>query len=178
MVERKAVSKRVRFEVFKRDSFTCQYCGGTPPKVLLHLDHIVAVANGGTNEESNLITSCADCNLGKSSVPLSSIPQSVEDRAITLAEREEQLLGYQELMKAKKERIESEALKILDVIDPSESLSDADWYSAQRFVEQLGYHDVMRAAEIAYARGPDNKKARFKYFCGICHNWLRDGVSG
>jgi 5-methylcytosine-specific restriction endonuclease McrA len=104
MVERKAVSKRTRFEVFKRDSFTCQYCGGTPPKVLLHIDHIVAVANGGKNDESNLITSCADCNLGKSSVPLSIVPQSVEDRATLLAEREEQLLGYQELMKNKKKK--------------------------------------------------------------------------
>ncbi len=178
MVERKAVSKRVRFEVFKRDSFKCQYCGGTPPKVLLHIDHVLAVANGGKNDESNLITSCADCNLGKSSVLLSAVPQAVEDRAILLAEREDQLLGYQKLMKSRKDRIESEALKILDVVDPSESLSDADWYSVQRFIEQLGYHDVMRAAEIAYSRGPDSPKSRFKYFCGICHNWIREGVTG
>jgi hypothetical protein len=29
---RKPLSKRTRFEVFKRDSFTCQYCGRRPPE--------------------------------------------------------------------------------------------------------------------------------------------------
>ena len=27
MIKRKAISKRLRFEIFKRDSFTCRYCG-------------------------------------------------------------------------------------------------------------------------------------------------------
>lgn len=27
MAKRKSLSKKIRFEVFKRDSFTCQYCG-------------------------------------------------------------------------------------------------------------------------------------------------------
>lgn len=44
---RKAISKKTRFEVFKRDRFTCQYCGATPPGVLLHIDHIHPVAEGG-----------------------------------------------------------------------------------------------------------------------------------
>lgn len=34
-VKRKPLSKRIRFEVFKRDSFTCQFCGRTPPEVIL-----------------------------------------------------------------------------------------------------------------------------------------------
>ena len=37
--KRKSISKKARFEVFKRDSFTCQYCGRTAPDVVLHLDH-------------------------------------------------------------------------------------------------------------------------------------------
>lgn len=32
-MKRKAISKRVRFEVFKRDSFKCQYCGKCAPDV-------------------------------------------------------------------------------------------------------------------------------------------------
>lgn len=35
METRKAISKRTRFEVFKRDNFTCQYCGKSAPNVLL-----------------------------------------------------------------------------------------------------------------------------------------------
>ena len=40
---RKAISKKLRFEVFKRDSFTCQYCGKSAPDVILHVDHILPV---------------------------------------------------------------------------------------------------------------------------------------
>lgn len=37
MTKRKSISKKVRFEVFKRDGFSCQYCGATPPGALLHV---------------------------------------------------------------------------------------------------------------------------------------------
>lgn len=62
---RKGLSKKIRFEVFKRDQFTCQYCGKKAPDVILHVDHIQPVSKGGTNDLLNLITSCQDCNLGK-----------------------------------------------------------------------------------------------------------------
>lgn len=64
--ERKPISTRTRFEVLKRDNFTCQYCGRKSPEVTLHIDHINPVANGGDNNILNLVTSCQDCNLGKS----------------------------------------------------------------------------------------------------------------
>jgi len=66
-----AVSKRTRFEVFKRDSFTCQYCGRAAPDVILNADHIDPRAHGGADEILNLITSCWDCNSGKSDKKLS-----------------------------------------------------------------------------------------------------------
>ncbi len=59
------VSKKQRFEVFKRDGFTCQYCGQRPPDIVLEVDHIDPRANGGSDIEINLITSCFDCNRGK-----------------------------------------------------------------------------------------------------------------
>ncbi len=60
-----AVSTRTRFEIFKRDRFTCSYCGRTPPNVLLEVDHIIPRAAGGTDDIENLTTSCWDCNRGK-----------------------------------------------------------------------------------------------------------------
>lgn len=63
--QRKGIPKRLRYLVFKRDDFRCRYCGATPPGVVLHLDHIVPVSKGGPDTFENLITSCADCNLGK-----------------------------------------------------------------------------------------------------------------
>ncbi len=65
MGERKGLSKKTRFEVFKRDHFKCQYCGKNAPDVILEVDHIKPVSKGGTNGILNLITSCFDCNRGK-----------------------------------------------------------------------------------------------------------------
>jgi 5-methylcytosine-specific restriction endonuclease McrA len=61
-----SLSKKTRFEIFKRDGFTCQYCGQRPPDVVLEVDHIEPKSKGGSDEEINLITSCYDCNRGKS----------------------------------------------------------------------------------------------------------------
>lgn len=66
-------SKRLRFEVFKRDEFTCQYCGRRPPEVVLELDHIHPRAAGGKDDEINLVTACVDCNRGKSDKKLGDI---------------------------------------------------------------------------------------------------------
>ena len=60
--------KRLRFQVLQRDKFTCQYCGRKAPDVVLHVDHVLARSNGGSNTLTNLITACADCNLGKSNL--------------------------------------------------------------------------------------------------------------
>lgn len=68
---RKPITKSIRFEVFKRDKFTCQYCGKKAPDVVLHVDHIDPVSKGGNNDIVNLVTSCFDCNLGKGSKKLS-----------------------------------------------------------------------------------------------------------
>lgn len=65
MTARKPISKKVRFEVFKRDQFKCQYCGCSAPDVVLQVDHINPVSNGGDNDLLNLITSCEPCNNGK-----------------------------------------------------------------------------------------------------------------
>ena len=58
------IGPKIRFEVFKRDNFKCQYCGNSAPDVILHVDHIIPVAEKGSNDLKNLITSCKQCNLG------------------------------------------------------------------------------------------------------------------
>lgn len=47
MANRIPISKKLRFEVFKRDCFTCQYCGEKAPNVKLEVDHIKPVSNYG-----------------------------------------------------------------------------------------------------------------------------------
>jgi len=56
----------LRWEIFERDKFTCQYCGQYAPNVPLEVDHVIPVEDGGTDDLFNLKTSCYACNRGKS----------------------------------------------------------------------------------------------------------------
>jgi hypothetical protein len=97
----------VRFDVFKRDGFTCGYCGRTPPTVTLEVDHIIPVAEGGTDDPENLVTACWDCNRGKGATPLETEPAAIPDlreRAEVVKEREAQLRAYNEVKAVQAER--------------------------------------------------------------------------
>ncbi len=54
-----------RFNVFLRDRFTCQYCGGGFPTHELTFDHIVPRSRGGRTVWANVVTACGTCNLEK-----------------------------------------------------------------------------------------------------------------
>lgn len=82
----RTTNKRTRFEVLRRDGHACRYCGGKPPAVVLVVDHVVPVALGGTDDPSNLVAACADCNMGKgSSSPNAPLVQDVQDDALRWA---------------------------------------------------------------------------------------------
>ena len=63
---RSIIPSSLRHEVFKRDNYRCIECGATNKDTRLHIDHIIPVSTGGTDELSNLQTLCNDCNLSKS----------------------------------------------------------------------------------------------------------------
>jgi 5-methylcytosine-specific restriction endonuclease McrA len=65
--------KRLRFDVFARDSFRCVYCGRAAPDVLLQVDHRIPKSRGGPNSFDNYVTACIDCNQGKGDVLLTSM---------------------------------------------------------------------------------------------------------
>ena len=54
-----------RFNVFLRDSFSCQYCGVHQRSENLTFDHVVPRSRGGGTNWSNVVTACASCNLRK-----------------------------------------------------------------------------------------------------------------
>jgi len=67
----RTATKKMRFEILKRDKFTCQYCGRTPQDgAKLVIDHIIPHSKGGKTILTNLTVSCADCNGGKSDIML------------------------------------------------------------------------------------------------------------
>lgn len=58
--------KVTRLRIFERDNFTCSYCGSVGGE--LECDHVIPISRSGTNEDSNLTTSCKSCNRLKSNM--------------------------------------------------------------------------------------------------------------
>jgi 5-methylcytosine-specific restriction endonuclease McrA len=86
------LSAKKRFDVLKRDNFTCRYCGRSVSsedlpvsrksddpaldelmvqlklakyEVILEVDHVIPRSRGGGDDMDNLVTACKDCNRGK-----------------------------------------------------------------------------------------------------------------
>src|SRR5215472_3247582 len=113
------ISKGQRFEIFKRDRFTCQWCGRHPPQVILQVDHIKPVVEGGTNEDHNLITACMDCNAGKGRRLLDeTIPiLDLVGRAELIAERRAQVEAYEAELKRERAAIELGVIEVISVYE-------------------------------------------------------------
>lgn len=63
------VSAGVRFAVLRRCGFRCTYCGRSATDATLVIDHVIPIADGGTNAETNLTAACGECNAGKATKP-------------------------------------------------------------------------------------------------------------
>lgn len=172
-----AISKKIRFDVFKRDGFKCQYCGNHPPIVVLEVDHIMPVSKDGTDEIDNLVTSCFDCNRGKGAKELSCMPQTTVEKTEQLKDREEQYLEYKKVLAKIKKREQAE----INAIDEVYSSYFPEWClndrfkqgSLRNFIRLLGFERCEQAMHNACSRMGDDNKA-IKYFCGICWNRIND----
>lgn len=173
---RKQISKRVRFDVFKRDGFVCQYCGAHPPTVVLHVDHIDPVSGGGSSDIDNLVTACDACNLGKGARRLDSVPEALSVKASRVKETEEQLLGYQEIMRERSARIENEAWEVAEKLYPGaidRGFNSRDLLTIKKFIGRLGLFDVIEMAEVALGKKPYGGSSLWRYFCGCCWRCIR-----
>jgi len=181
-----AVSKRVRFEVFKRDAFTCRYCGRKPPEVMLHCDHVVPVAADGPDDPANLVTSCVACNLGKSDKPLGQIVPDIDELVL--------LEGMQEALEA--------AVKLRQSIETAKALREAtdeifdDFASeyndalggyASNYIEERSVRtflrkgltlnelvDALDSTVGAKKRNHLGPMDCWRYFCGVCWSKIRE----
>lgn len=60
--KKKTISNRIKWDIWQRDDFTCQYCGSRSE---LAIDHIYPESRGGELTEGNLVTACKYCNSKK-----------------------------------------------------------------------------------------------------------------
>lgn len=155
VAKRKALSKRVRFEVFKRDSFKCQYCGKAAPDVVLRVDHIHPVSKGGENELLNLITACVDCNAGKSNVALSDDSAIAKQRIQleVLNERREQLemmIAWRDANRDIRSQEFDAALAAIKSAAPGwDGLSEYGSQELRKLIRKFGIGSVLAAIDIA-----------------------------
>lgn len=173
---RKSISKKIRFEVFKRDNFTCQYCSSKPPKVSLEIDHLLPVCKRGTNHIDNLITACFDCNRGKGGVELTSIPQSVIEKSKIKKLALKQYKEYQNIISKEVAQINID----IDHVDlvfckvfPGPPLTEKSRISVKTFIKKLDTETVVYAMEIACSK-METEYMCWKYFCGICWSKIKE----
>lgn len=170
-----AVSKRLRFEILRRDKHTCRYCGRRAPEVALHVDHVVATTLGGKDEPGNLVAACADCNSGKSSVPVDAEMVANVDsdavrwrRAVIVASQENELSRAQ--AKKLKAQFDEEWSRWTSGFQKKPVARDPSWWNTVEMMLTRGLtmDDLIELIEVAMnSRANDT----WKYFCGCC--WKR-----
>ncbi len=152
--QRKAIPKSVRFEVFKRDSFKCQYCGACAPEVLLQVDHINPVSKGGDNEITNLITSCAACNAGKSDKTLDDKSALTKQRAQLeeLQERREQqemLAAWRKGLKDVKDDALRQISDYWHKLAPGFEVNENGKRNLSKWFRRFSFQEISDAMDIA-----------------------------
>lgn len=176
-MKRKALSKKSRFEVFKRDKFACQYCGAKAPDVVLVVDHVHPVAKGGGSDPLNLITACQPCNSGKGPRELGDSTELEKQRGQLeeLQERREQL----DMMLAWKRGlldIDGDSTRELSAVwsklVAGYSLNEGCTHHLSGLVTKYGAADVLEAMKIAvdsYLRFGGEKSG--PTFESVCKAW-------
>lgn len=175
-----AISKSLRYQVLRRDNHTCQYCGGTPPEVRLVVDHVVPVALGGDDSPSNLLTSCGDCNAGKSATPAdAAVVKGVGERQREWAEALRQVQSESEEKRAERDKRAQQFYCLwTSWSNPDEEplpLPD-DWPNAVEVWVSRGLtmHDFEELIDIAMRKQGLRNVRVFRYFAGCCWRRLDD----
>lgn len=182
--KRASLSKRTRFEVFKRDGFRCIYCGCSPVEKSLRVDHVVPVVEGGPDTSDNLVTSCFDCNAGKAGVRLER--KALAPAIATEADKDhaEQIREYLRIQK-EIEAARNDAVNVMaGAWEERVGLMSQDMFNRfDKLMREWPTETLIEAMTItgrrhgSVGRGftPSWAKTQTKYFHGILRNWRTEG---
>lgn len=165
-----SLTRRQRFEVLRRDNYTCTYCGARSPDVTLHVDHVVPQALGGTDDPTNLTTACVDCNAGKASTsPDGETVAEVDATAMLFSKAMERAAAL------RREQIDARADRFDEWAQVWSSKVEGhygQWYdddfrsSLTTFMDKgLEWEDLFELIGVTFAKRRDD---RWKFFCGCC----------
>jgi DNA-directed RNA polymerase subunit RPC12/RpoP len=172
-----AVSKRLRYEVLRRDSFSCTYCGAKAPDVELHVDHVIPEALGGGDDPDNLTAACIDCNAGKSSTsPDDATVAEVDERSIQWKAAIDRAAEIERDKRKGSDEVVSAFYSDWTDVFADDYFLDHDWQgSAARFHEVgLSRDDMRHAMSVLRRRMSTITHGHFSYFCGVCWKMVSD----
>ena len=176
-----AVSKRLRYEILRRDSYTCRYCGRSAPEVPLRVDHVTPVALGGGDEPSNLVTACEDCNSGKtSSTPDAAVVADVQQhqlrwgRAMELAAQQQS--GQQQEKEANWKAFEQAWNSWAAVWRPGVKVAELpdNWKQSVEALRVAGLTAQMWPDIVETGMTNPGVQDHFRYCCGIAWRQVRE----
>ena len=165
---RKPISKRVRFTVFARNNFMCVYCGRQPPTVTLEIEHVVPVCQGGGDEETNLKTSCHECNAGKGGKSIGQIVPTETERlkqAQELSEKRRQLDELAACQKASDDLRQNIVIRWC-LLTGSRDCPKSSVTCIANLIHEFGAALVVEWMELSTERTFREKNA-IRYLCGI-----------
>lgn len=173
-----AISKRLRFEILRRDGFRCYYCGvrGNEVETTLTIDHVVPVSLGGTDDPENLVAACGDCNAGKSAVsPGDALVAEVDEAvAVDKAARARAIEALERDLEAEEE-YRTTVWGIWGDHAPSYlSGDDLDGYIDTWFKESVPLALVNKAFRIASSNREVPKRSMIAYAGGVIRNTMRE----
>ncbi len=180
-----AVSKRLRYEVLRRDGFTCRYCGAKAPDVELTVDHVTPTALGGTDDPTNLVACCRPCNSGKA---------STSPDAPVVADVEADALRWAQAVKAALHVIQARNVQIDEALDAFDDAwtgwtygcskcrkrhpcaRPSDWRQSVETMLDAGLTvDILKqAVRIAMRKQSVEPDETWRYFCGVAWKTLRE----
>lgn len=179
------ISKRLRYEILRRDNYSCYYCGTrASAENPITIDHVIPRALGGPNSPENLAAACQDCNAGKSSTPPDS--ETVEEVSV------DALMWAQARNQAREENLEHfHRWNIyLDAFEDEwtaygsedragvfhSEILPAGWRTTVgKFMDSgLELDELIEFIHITMNARLSARTDRFRYFCGCCNNRIRD----
>jgi len=179
-----AISRRLRYEVLRRDGYTCRYCGAKAPDVKLNVDAVVPEALGGSHKDpTNLITACEACNGGKtSSNPDAPLVADVAERALEWAHAMRQAQAGMLADIEARGRDQAQFEQWWDSWGrgegPSRTLipKDPAWWVTVNQLTAAGLPlPVLKdCIELAMTRRNVKDENKFRYMCGIAWNKVGD----
>jgi hypothetical protein len=175
--KRKPIGKRLRFEIFARDGFTCRYCGSQADTTTLEVDHITPVCQGGTNEPENLITACKACNAGKSGKTIEQHTPTETDRLRLSQERNEQIESLHAAKRAAEARraIRDEVAAYFCGAVGVRQMKEAQLRTLLCYLEEVGPETLFSWIDkAAYVVDSGDEVNACRYISGIRRN-IREG---